>query len=259
MMNRELEFLLKEKYGYSASEIFLAEEKLEEFPDYVLKDINKLKKGYPLDYLIGFKEFFDCKIDLRYKPLIPRIETEYWVERALHEIPIRKNILALDIFCGSGCIGISVMKHIKETNFFFLDVSTRSINQTKFNLDLNGFKDDRYEVIQSDLFKAIENQDIRFDYIFANPPYVAIGDENIGKEIKHEPSKALYADDSGLSVIKEFLRHAIRYLSSDGKIFMEFGYDQKDIIDTYLTDIDLYKKWTFHKDQFGVWRWVEIR
>ncbi len=273
-LKTNIEHLLKEKYGYSALQIFLAEKEWrsfestlrmteDKFPDYVLDDIRKLKKGYPLDYLIGYKDFLGYKIDLRFKTLIPRPETEYWVEKAISEIKSTheqsNDLLILDMFCGSGCIGISLLKSLKNSSLVFLDKDAKAINQTTLNLEINGIHKDYFTVVKSDLFHALEHEDIRFDYIFANPPYVDISDPNIGKEVAHEPKIALFADDKGLSIIKEFLKQARRYLLPDGIIFMEFGYDQKDQINQYLKELELYEKWRFHKDQFGNWRWVEVR
>lgn len=285
MFKRDLEFLLKEKYGYSDTEIFLAKldaptpSSLKGLPFFINKDIKLLKKCYPVDYLIGYKWFLGNKIDLSKKPLIPRNETEDWVEKCIKQIlgnnlfcennankrKSLQKIEILDIFCGSGCIGIGVLRHVENAFVTFSDVSLKATKQCVINLlDKKGNpfygvgspNERRHKVIRSNLFEKMKRA--KFDYIFANPPYVDLNDPLIGEEIKYEPTKALFADDNGMAIIKKFLAEAHKHLLPNGQIFMEFGYNQKDLIDEYLKSLNLYKKWRFHKDQHQNWRWVEI-
>lgn len=267
MIKTDLEFLLREKYGYSATEEFLF---FSEFPDLLdkplkykqflpndlYKDIQKLKKDYPVDYLIGYKEFLGSKIDLSKKTLIPRAETEFWVDKVLSDNSLDEKSVFLDMFTGSGCIGISIISQKPNSFVIFSDSELNAIKQTKINLKINKINDDRFKVKKSDLFSKLKNY--KFDAIFANPPYISKSDLDIGKEIKYEPKTALYSDDNGLEIIKKFLSNAYKYLNENGVIFMEFGEDQVEPINETLIQLGKYSSWKFHKDQFKKYRWVEI-
>ena len=83
--NKHLAYLLRDKYFYSENEIlkFLSDYNnsgLNDVSENILTDINLLEKGYPLAYVIGYVDFIGARIELNYKTLIPRPETEYWVE-----------------------------------------------------------------------------------------------------------------------------------------------------------------------------------
>ena len=124
------------------------------------QDIEKLAKREPLDYLIGFINFLDCKIDLSKKPLIPRIETEYWVDKLINEdFKLQKsNFKVLDMFAGSGAIGISIMRHIKNSKVVFSDSEVNCINQIKINCQINKIPKNRYKIIKSNVFKKVSGK-----------------------------------------------------------------------------------------------------
>ncbi len=257
MNQTNLEFLLKEKYGYSDTEIFILKKddpKFETLAADIKKEIDLLEQGYPLDYIIGFTHFVDCKIDLSLKPLIPRVETEYWVSKVLQDISLYENLDVLDLFTGSGCIGIAVIRSLENSRVFFSDISNRALKQVQKNLGINGIKNN-FELVKSDIFSKLKGR--KFDLIFANPPYIDRNDPNIGEEIKYEPKEALFADSEGFAVIEQFLSDAFLHLNDQGKIYMEFGYNQKEKIENLLS-MSRYSSWKFNKDQFGKWRWVEI-
>ena len=201
----------------------------------------------PLEYVKGFTEFLGCKIDLSKKPLIPRPETEFWVQNAIKDILTNSSLLGccnfrvLDIFAGSGCIGIAVLKHIKNSHVIFADIENRIVGQ---------------KVVKSDVFSNIKG---KFDYIFANPPYIPTTRKNkVQKSVlEYEPKIALFAGADGMFFINKFLKDAQKYLNSGGMIFMEFDSPQKTKIDKLLKEYK-YKSWQFHKDQYNKWRWVSI-
>ncbi len=247
-MQKEFEWLLKEKYNNKPTRNFY-------------KDVGRLKAGEPLDYVIGFTEFLRCKIDLSKKPLIPRPETEYWVGEVIKEIKKEnhssrgssgQNLRILDMFAGSGCIGLAVLKNIKNSEVDFTDKAKNCLEQIKINLKINKIKSGSYAIIQSDIFDSVKD---KYDYIFANPPYIAIKRRNkIQKSVlKFEPKTALFGGSDGLFYIRKFLKNAKKHLNESGEIFMELDFVQKNEIEG-LTKKYKYKKYEFWKDQFGKYR-----
>lgn len=294
MTKHDLRFLLKDKYNLTETEIEAFTSggviRSRDLAEGIKKDIRKLKKGYPLAYLIGWVEFLGCKIDLRHNPLIPRPETEYWVdkavkvikdqpekaERELEELEDQPGVKQrfsynynqivkiledqprkiLDIFCGSGCIGISVLKNIKIAHVTFADISECAIKQTKLNLKINKISANNYEIIKSDIFENVKDEKdklLKFDCIFANPPYISKNDP-IGKEVLYEPKETLFDDKN---IVEKFLKQAPDHLRPGGTIFMEFGYNQKKFIKSLCIKNDIEP--TFYKDQFGKLRWMKAQ
>jgi release factor glutamine methyltransferase len=202
----------------------------------------------PIEYVRGFTEFLGCKIDLSKKPLIPRVETEFWVGKAIEEIKARyaffddrqkMRIRVLDMFAGSGCIGIAIKKHIKNAKVDFADIEDRGVG---------------HKIIKSDVFENIKN---KYDYIFANPPYIPTKNKNMVQKsvLDFEPHNALFGGTDGLLYIRRFLGDAKKHLNPAGQIFMEFDSPQKKEIEK-LTKKFGYKTCKFHKDQFGKYRWM---
>lgn len=241
-MQKEINWLLKDKYLGKPGKKFD-------------EDVKRLKEGEPLDYVIGFTDFLGCKIDLSKKPLIPRPETEYWVEKSFKNFK-GKNIKVLDMFSGSGCIGIAILKNVKNSSLVFSDKEKKFLDQVKINCKLNRISSQRYKTIKSDVFSSIKG---KFDFIFANPPYIPLS--KIGKMqasvINYEPKLALFGGNDGLLYINIFLAQAKNFLKLDGKIYMEFDSPQKTKIEKLIKKYK-YSFWNFYKDQYGKWRYVVI-
>jgi release factor glutamine methyltransferase len=208
------------------------------------------------------KKFLNCKIDVSKGVFIPRVETEFWVKKALEDCKsqIAKCKLEmpkiLDIFSGSGCIGIAVLKDIRKSHVDFVDIDENAIEQIKINLKLNKVSPKRYRIIKSDIFEKVKG---KYDFIFANPPYVAKERLNEVQESvkKLEPKISWYGGRGGLRYIKKFLKEAKNHLKKNGIIFMEIDPLQKEEVEKILKN-ENYKKFKFHKDQFKKIRWVKI-
>lgn len=211
--------------------------------------------------------FLNCKIDVSKKVLRPRLETEFWTKLAIKEVlrfcpsaslrvsPGPNGPMVLDIFAGSGCIGIAVLKNTKAF-VDFADVSKKALSQIKINLNKNKISENRYKIIWSDLFSALKNK--KYDFILANPPYVALSriKEVDIDVLKKEPHIALFAGKDGMVFIKKFLNQVQEHLNKDGKIFMEFDSQQKEKIKKILEKKKL--KFQFKKDQFNKIRFLKV-
>jgi len=234
------------------------------------KDIEKLKAGEPVDYLIGFIEFLDCKIDLSKRPLIPRVETQYWVGEAIDNLKIKNQnakIRILDMFSGSGAIGVALLKKLKNAEVIFADSEKNCVEQIEINCKVNKINKEKYKIIKSDIFEKVNG---KFDYIFANPPYIpdyrknpsarlrTILKNRIQKSVlKYEPHVSLFGGKDGLLYVKKFLSEAVNFLRPNGTIFMEFDSSQKKDIEKFLKKLN-YKNYEFQKDQYNKWRSVNI-
>lgn len=207
----------------------------------------------PEDYKKGFKDFLGIKIDLSKRPFIPREETEYWASLAINEI--KENSVCLDLFSGSGCIGITILKNISNSYCDFGEKEEIFREQIKINLELNNIEKNRYSIIETDIFSNINK---KYDYILANPPYVALSRvEEIGKDVlEFEPHEALFSGKDGLNAIKEFLLKAKNYLKDSGVVYMELDEKQLNEIEN-IAKIN-YSKYEFFKDQFNKYRFLRL-
>jgi release factor glutamine methyltransferase len=211
--SQEIEWLLREKYRGEKSEAFFA-------------DSARLEAGEPLAYLIGSIPFLDCEIALDSHPLIPRPETEFWVEKAIIEIQrTPKNpIRILDLCAGSGAIGVAVAKVIPDAEVTFAELDPAHLPTIEKNLTNNLSIDktvlaEQYQIVESDLFTNITG---RFDFILTNPPYIDQAANTVDESVAaHEPHLALFGGQDGLAIIKQIITKAPDYLTALGQLWIE--------------------------------------
>src|SRR5690606_17142556 len=114
----------------------------------------RLEAGEPLGYVIGHVPFLGCNIFLDSHPLIPRPETEFWLNTAIKEIIssslTRRNIKVLDLCSGSGAIGVAVAKHILDAKVDFAEVDPLHQKTIERNVTENNINPDRTRVIVGD-------------------------------------------------------------------------------------------------------------
>ena len=156
---------------------------------------------------------------------------------------------------GAGCVGLAVLKNVKNSTITFAEKKEKFIKQIKINLELNNIAKQRYKVIQSDIFDNIKE---KYDYILANPPYVDMTGEIQKSVLDFEPRGAIAGGKNGLLYIEKFLKNARQFLKKNGGFYLEFGPYQRKSIEKLLKKYN-YKHYQFHKDQYKQWRYITCK
>lgn len=171
------------------------------------------EENYPLQYLIGTVPFLNLNISVESPILIPRPETEEWVDNLIKSLAHLKNqkLTVLDIGCGSGCIGLAVAKAFPSWVVLGIDIADKAIELSEKNKLKNDVKNINF--IKSDLFECVP--DAKFDFIVSNPPYISAKQyEDLDASVaRWEDRQALVSSVDGLAVIKRIISNAGKYLS----------------------------------------------
>lgn len=190
---------------------------------------NRVEQGEPLAYVIGEWYFWDETFKLNTACLIPRPDTEHLVEHGLKYI--KEGDHFADICCGSGCIGLCLLKHTQNTLCTFVDIAEDALAMTKFNAERMGLTDRCRFICRDILENRVEGD---FDVILSNPPYIRSDVVPTLGVTLHEPKIALDGGVDGL----DFYRVLLRDYNPRVMLF-EIGYDQKEDI-TSLCNCKIY-------------------
>ena len=215
-----------EQFSNKLSEELSVEQENRYF-DLINKNINE---DTPLSHLVGFDYFYDRKFKVTKDVLSPRMETEELIYKVLEHIKKSKkdSFRILDLCTGSGIIAITLKKEIVEkyTEIVASDISEKALSIAIENANNNNAN---ITFIKSDLFDNISG---KFDLIISNPPYISYKDKITIKDsvLNYDPHLALFAEEDGIYFYRKIIENAVHYLSKDGVIFFEIGYDQKEKI-----------------------------
>lgn len=216
---------LSDLTGYSKA-------KLKAFPETGLTEeqakklssiLNELKTGQPLQYILGYTEFYGLTFEVNSNVLIPRPETEElvsWIIESVSSMPT--NIL--DIGTGSGCIAITLKHELKQSKVSAIDISigaleTAKVNAAKNEVEVNYIHAD---ILMHERIKIDEKLDI----IVSNPPYVTETDKRQmhTNVTDFEPHTALFVpEDEPLIFYKAIADFAITNLKPNGLLFLEIN------------------------------------
>lgn len=184
--------------------------------------VDRLILGEPIQYITGIARFFGMDFKVRPGVLIPRPETEELVDWILKDADDAPDLSVLDIGTGSGCIAISLARHLPFSNVTALDFSEIAIAQAKENaLALNA----KISLIKADMYGWMPKPKT-YDIIVSNPPYIA-PDEEADMEVRvkdFEPKEALFVGaDDPIKPYKRIEAIAADGLKPGGRVYMELN------------------------------------
>ena len=233
------------------------------------KEINKFKtliderkKGKPVSRIINKKQFWKMNFTLNEETLDPRPDSEVIIESILKHFKDKLgNLRILDLGSGSGCLGLSILNEYKNSKGILIDASLDSLEIAKINaVDYNLFHRSKFINLNwfkkewtKELLQNIENK--KFDIIISNPPYIPSNDiNNLQIEVKKfEPRLALDGGKDGMDSYKSILPNIIDILQPEGKIFLEIGHNQQNLINKIANKCELIFK-DSNKDLSGIIR-----
>ena len=225
-----------------------------------LNDTNKYKEGIkklavniPIQYIINKNEFMGLEFYVDENVLIPQPDTEILVEevikicKEINSHNENKKIRILDLCTGSGAIGISLKKYIQNSEITLSDISNKALEIAKKNC-INIIGNTEINIIESDLFEKIDVNN-KFDIIVSNPPYIETKTiQTLDKEVQKEPKLALDGGEDGLNLYRRIIKEAHNYLSDNGILVLEIGYNQKDKVINLIRTSNMYREVYSKKD-----------
>ena len=200
------------------------------------ENFEKRRRRIPLAQILGRQSFYGLDFFVNEDVLIPRADTECLVDLVLEDyaelaktekgnsLPLR----ILDLCTGSGCIGISVAKHLPYQELLLVDLSEKALAVAKKNAEkhLGG----NVRLLQSDLLTEVQEK--RFSLLLSNPPYIVsrVIPDLEWEVSEYEPKMALDGGEDGLLFYRRIAKEAKAVLLPGARLYLEIGYDQGESV-----------------------------
>lgn len=229
--------------------------KLHSFFEY----FEKRRRRIPLAQILGRQSFYGLDFYVNEDVLIPRADTECLVDLVLedyadlakqagktyaekrnsehvsnkHEDNVENeanssSLKILDLCTGSGCIGISVAKHLPYQELLLVDLSEKALAVAKKNAEKH--LGENVTLLQSDLLTGVQGK--KFSLLLSNPPYIVSRViPGLEREVsEYEPKMALDGGEDGLVFYRRIAKEAKAVLLPGARLYLEIGYDQGESV-----------------------------
>jgi release factor glutamine methyltransferase len=224
--------------------------------DDLVKKIERVKKGEPFQYVLGYANFIDQYFEVNPHVLIPRQETEELVISA--KLLIEKafstssNLSIADICTGSGCIAVTLKKYFPLATIYGTDIDNECLKVAKRNAEGSDVS-----FLRGNLLDPLIQEGIKVDVIISNPPYIQNHEEIDEQVWKYEPHLALLAKPSTY-FYEEIIKKADEVLNENGLLMFEIGEDMEkpltEVVDKYYPNAKI----IFSKDMHNKMRFLYI-
>jgi release factor glutamine methyltransferase len=190
------------------------------------------RRGQPIAYLVGRREFWSLSLTVNHHTLIPRPETETLVDWAL-ALPLPANACVLDLGTGSGAIALALASERPGWQVWGVDASEEALAVARSNAGRLQLEQVRFA--RSDWYQAMAGR--RFHLLVSNPPYIDSLDPHLQQgDVRFEPRPALVADAAGLADLARLVRGAAAQLQPGGWLLLEHGCSQGAAVRALLQD-----------------------
>ena len=223
------------------------------------ENFEKRRRRIPLAQILGRQSFYGLDFYVNEDVLIPRADTECLVDLVLedyadlakqagktyaekrnsehvsnkHEDNVENeanssSLKILDLCTGSGCIGISVAKHLPYQELLLVDLSEKALAVAKKNAEKH--LGENVTLLQSDLLTGVQGK--KFSLLLSNPPYIVSRViPGLDREVsEYEPKMALDGGEDGLVFYRRIAKEAKAVLLPGARLYLEIGYDQGESV-----------------------------
>lgn len=222
-----------------------------------------LKSGTPIQYILGEAFFYDLKFKVTSATLIPRPETEELVDLIIkqHKTSLYRELSILDLGTGSGCIPITLKKHLPLANVKAIDISDEALEIAKYNAIKNGVEVgfEKMNILET---TSLSNLNKQFSIFVSNPPYVLKSEaaQMTEQVLNHEPHLALFVEDKDPIIFyKKIIDLCELNLAPLGHLYFELNPINAADVETYALSSKLFKTVELIKDMSGKLRFLKAQ
>ncbi len=220
-------------------------------------DFKKVESGHPVQYILGFSNFYGRHFLVDKRVLIPEVETAELIDHVKDAVllPLDQDFSILDVGTGSGNLAITLALELKAKNVLAVDIDHDALAVAQKNSQRLSAMQVRF--MKSDLLANVNG---RFDLIVSNPPYVKTDETDIDDQVLNfEPHKALFAGQDGLDIYRRLIPQMTMHLKADGYAILEMDYRQGDAIKALIKANFPKAEATIFQDMAGLDRFIGWR
>lgn len=241
-------------YLYTDFDLIVEPSELSLYREYIKKRVS----GVSTAAIIGEKEFMGLTFKVNEDVLIPRPDTETWLEKVIQYHRNEQGLTVADLGTGSGAILLSFLYYCKEDTGVGVDISEKALTVAEENGKALKMED-RVTWRRGDYLTALEEGEL-FDGILTNPPYIPTGDiRGLAEEVRHEPMNALDGGADGLTFYRKLAEGAAEHLKDGGFLAAEFGIHQAADVVNLLKETGKFDSFEVITDYGGIERAVYCR
>ncbi|MEB6570978.1 peptide chain release factor N(5)-glutamine methyltransferase [Staphylococcus auricularis] len=196
--------------------------------------VERMLKGEPIQYIVGFQSFYGETFEVTPDCLIPRPETEevmlYFLEQ------LKEGERVVDIGTGSGVLPIMLKRLMPSLDVYATDLYQAPLEVAKRNADHHQVE---IQWLQGDVLTPLIERNIKVDGLISNPPYISQNERNVMDQsvIDYEPSHALFAENDGYAIYEKILQQLPHVLNAGAHVVFEIGYQQADYLKQFIQNL----------------------